>query len=187
MEFIKEINVLENTLTRKEDFITSLGTSSVLLTALDTLDIYNPDGTIIDAPRYLKAIARYAAAYTDSSYFIKLKGPYNDNYQELTNYIESNHIKLVLDINATKNNSDILRIVPLNNVDKTILHELEEAFKEHNLSNIEITEPPTINIDADCIKIELPEIYRDLNNPIYLEKTCKALISFIKMYINISD
>lgn len=187
MEFIKEINVLENTLARKEDFITSLGTSSVLLTALDTLDIYNPDGTIIDAPRFLKAITRYAAAYTDSSYFIKLKDPYNDNYQELTNYIESNHIKLVLDINATKNNSDNLRIVPLNNVDKTILHELEEAFKEHNLSNIEITEPPTINIDADCIRIEFPEIYRDLNNPIYLERICEALISFIKMYINIAD
>lgn len=187
MEFIKEITILENTLTRKEEFITTLGNSTVLLTALDTLDIYNPDGTIVVAPRFLKAITRYVAAYIDSSYFIKLRNPANDNLQDLTSYIEDNYLKLILDINAPKSACQNIRIVTLTNVDKTILNELTEAFQEHNLPNVDTLNCPTTTMSVDVIKIELPEEYRDIENPQTLEKVCEALVDFIKMYINITD
>ena len=35
MEFIKEIRLLENTTKRKEDYMTSLGSTEVLLTTLE--------------------------------------------------------------------------------------------------------------------------------------------------------
>lgn len=187
MEFIKEIKILENTLKYRADYITYPGKTPVLLTALDTMDIYNPDGTIIDAPRFLKAIARYTAAYTDSSYFIKISSPDNEHFLELNNFIETNCIKIVLDINITKDNNKSIKIVPLNNVDNSILKELSETFKEHNISNIELEKVPSNDTEIDFIKIELPEKYRDITNPLLLEDICEALISFIKLYINIAE
>lgn len=187
MEFIKEMTILENTLNKKEEFITTLGSSTVLLTALDTIDVYKPDGTIISESRFLKAIARYVASYTNSSYFIKLTNPANDNLKELATYIKKHHLNLVLDINVPQIATKNIRIVPLTNVDRTILNELTDSFQEHHLSNVEILDSYTTSMTADIIKIELPEEYRNIRNSQNLQKVCKSLIAFIKMYINISD
>lgn len=186
MEFIKEIKILENTLIRKEDVLTTLGTTNVLLTALDTLDINNPDGSVILAPVYLKAIARYVAAYTNSSYFVRLHEKAS-SFQELSTFITTNNIALVLDINSAKTNQENIKITPLTNTDKTLLNEIYDAFKEQNISSIEINEIPKTTSNLDIIKIELPKKYRDLNQPELIQNVCQALINFIKMYINIAD
>ena len=110
MEFIKEIRLLENTTKRKEDYMTSLGSTEVLLT---TLELAKSNDHYVE-DEFLKAITRYVASYTDSSYFIKLRETSDDNLQKLQEYIEQNAIKLLIDINVTKDNNNDIIIKPIN-------------------------------------------------------------------------
>lgn len=185
MEFKREIQVLENTINREGSYLKSLGTTQVLLTALETTDKTTPDGTTIFAEEFQKAITRYVASYTDSSYFIKLRDTENDNLEELTNFIETNCINLVFDITGVSDlqDNDII-IRPLNNVDSTILKELEEAFTEEGITKVLVTEKPQSQNNIDLIKIEISRDCRNIEEPEKLEKVCNALIKFIEMYSN---
>ena len=73
MEFIEEIKILENTFRNKETYITYIGNTDVLLTAVHTMDQLKEDGSYKFEEYYTKAIARYVAAKTDSSYLVKIK------------------------------------------------------------------------------------------------------------------
>ena len=186
MEFIKEIRLLENTSTRKEDYMTSLGTTEVLLTTLDINKNNSADDNYIDN-EFLKAITRYVASYTDSSYFIKLRETPDEKLTKLQEYIEQNAIKLLIDINTTKDNENDIVIKPINNnIDKTLLQELKEAIEEENITKILVEETLDIKHDIDVIEIKISKNIRNIDNPIYLEKLCNALINFISMYTNIT-
>ena len=135
MEFIKEIRLLENTTKRKEDYMTSLGSTEVLLS---TLELAKSNDHYVE-DEFLKAITRYVASYTDSSYFIKLRETSDDNLQKLQEYIDQNAIKLLIDINVTTDNNNDIVIKPINkNIDKTIIKELKEALEEENITKITV-------------------------------------------------
>lgn len=185
MEFIQEIKILENTLSRQEAYFTSLGTTQVLLTALDTIDVVQKDGTLSLAEPYSKAITRYVAAYTDSSYFIKLKDIDLEKEPVLSQYIENNAIKLILDIVGV-NSEDDITIKPLNNVNYSIVKELEDAFKEQNITKVSSSTPEPISSQIDIVQIEISREYRDINKPENIEKVCIALENYIKLYTNYS-
>lgn len=180
MEFIQEIKILENTNNQKGDYFSCLGNTPVLLTALETTNKQLEDGTIIIAELFQKAIVRYVAAYTDSSYFIKLKDTLD--YQKLGAYIEANNIKLVLNINQTHEKDLIIK--PLKLGDVTIIKELEDALKEQNITNITIADYQLESTDLDVVNIYLPKENRDIDSKEKLGNTCEALISFIEMYTN---
>ena len=183
MEFIKEIRLLENTTKRKEDYMTSLGSTEVLLTTLELAksnDHYAED-------EFLKAITRYVASYTDSSYFIKLRETSDDNLQKLQEYIDQNAIKLLIDINVTKDNNNDIVIKPINkNIDKTIIKELKEALEEENITKIIVEDSLDIKHNIDVLEIKISKNIRNIEEPMYLENLCNALIKFISMYTNIT-
>ncbi len=186
MEFIKEIRLLENTSTRKEDYMTSLGSTEVLITTLEltkdknTNDEYKED-------EFLKAITRYVAAYTDSSYFIKLRESDDENLTNLQEYIEKNAIKLVIDINATKDSEHDIIIKPINkNFDKTIIQELKEAFEEENITKVLVEESLNVKHDVDVLEIKFSKKIRNIDEQNNLERVCEALIKFVSMYTNIT-
>lgn len=207
MEFIEEIKILENTLRNPETYLTSLGTTSVMLTAVHTLDQHREDGSLKLEEYYTKAIARYVAATTNSSYFVKIKDTNIDSNSQtpdefkdqLLAYIKENNIKLIIDLHGANSERDFdVEFGTLNNIsaDYTTIKELEDAFKEAGLTNIAYNEPfkgggitQTVfaNTDIDVIQIEINGKCRDIDNPEKLEQVCKALINFIKMYSNYSD
>lgn len=187
MEFIKEIRLLENTMNKKEVYLTSLGSTSVLVTALETTDIYKNDGTIIIAEQFQKSIARYVAAYTDSSYFIKLREPQDNSLEELQNYIEENNIKLILAITGVSNEEHDIKIKPLNKMEQSIINELKESFIEANITNTIVSNQLNIDNTIDVIEIEISRNCRNIDEPEKLENVCNALINFIEMYANYVD
>ncbi len=186
MEFIKEIRLLENTSTRKETYMTSLGSTEVLLTTLELTQNLNDNNIYIES-EFLKAITRYVAAYTDSSYFIKLRESDDENLNQLQEYIEKNAIKLVIDINALEDNDQDIIIKPINkNIDKTILQELKEVFIEENITKVQLEEPLNVEHNIDVIEINISKNIRNIEAPNYLENLCNALINFISMYTNVT-
>ena len=188
MEFIREIKILDNTLNKDGDILTFLGNTPVLITALETTDIYKSDGTTIFAEQYQKAIARYVAAYTDSSYFIKLRESEDNVLNLLSKYIESNCIKLVIDITGVPDlQENDIKIKPLTKIDKTTLNEITEAFTENGITKITSDEIPNNQTEIDIVKIEVSRTCRDLENPEKLENVCTALVKFIEMYSNYVD
>lgn len=207
MEFIEEIKILENTFRSKETYLTYIGNTDVLLTAVHTMDQLKEDGTFKFEEFYTKAIARYVAAKTDSSYFVKIKDTnidsnslvIDDFKEQLLNYIEENNIKLIIDIHGAKEERDFdVELGTLNNIsaDYSSIKELEDAFKEVGITKVQynnpfkgggITQTIFANTNIDVIQIEINGKYRNIDEPEKIEKICKALINFIKMYNNIVD
>ena len=207
MEFIEEIKILENTFRSKETYLTYIGNTDVLLTAVHTMDQLKEDGTFKFEEFYTKAIARYVAAKTDSSYFVKIKDTNIDSNslvtdgfkEQLLNYIEENNIKLIIDIHGAKEERDFdVELGTLNNIsaDYSSIKELEDAFKEVGITKVQynnpfkgggITQTIFANTNIDVIQIEINGKYRNIDEPEKIEKICKALINFIKMYNNIVD
>lgn len=207
MEFIEEIKILENTFRLKEEYLTYIGTTGVMLTAVHTMDQYKEDGTFKFEEFYTKAIARFVAAKTNSSYYIKIKDTHIDSNSlqfdefknNLLNYINENNVKLIIDIHGAKEERDFdVEFGTLNNIsaDYSTIKELEDAFKESGITNISynspfkgggITQTVFANTNIDVIQIEINSKCRDIDNPDKLEKVCNALINFIKMYNNFSD
>lgn len=207
MEFIEEIKILENTLRSPETYLTYIGQTPVILTAVHTMEQHKEDGSLKYEEYYTKAIARYVAAKTNSSYFVKIKdthidsnGKTLDEYKEqLLNHIKEKNIKLVIDIHGAKSDRDFdVEFGTLNDIsaDYTTVKELDDAFHEMGITNIAynqpfkgggITQTVFANTDIDVVQIEINGKCRDINNPEKLEKVCNALINFIKMYANYTD
>lgn len=207
MEFIEEIKILENTFRNKETYLTYIGNTDVLLTAVHTMDQLKEDGSYKFEEYYTKAIARYVAAKTDSSYFVKIKDTnidsnsviLDDFKEQLLNYIEENDIKLIIDIHGAKEEREFdVEFGTLNNIsaDYSSIKELEDAFKEVGITKVQynnpfkgggITQTIFANTNIDVIQIEINAKYRNIEEPEKIKNICDALINFIKMYNNIVD
>ena len=152
MEFIEEIKILENTFRNKETYLTYIGNTDVLLTAVHTMDQLKEDGSYKFEEYYTKAIARYVAAKTDSSYFVKIKDTnidsnsviLDDFKEQLLNYIKENDIKLIIDIHGAKEEREFdVEFGTLNNIsaDYSSIKELEDAFKETGITKVQYNNP----------------------------------------------
>lgn len=203
MNFKDEIVNLENEIS-SNTYITKIGTLPVLITAVHTMEQTKEDGTLKYSEPFTKGIAKYISEKLNTSYYIKLKDTGIDSNSitketfktNLIKYIKDNNIKLVIDLHgANKNRPFDVEFGTLNNIsaDFTTIKELEDAFIENGVTNIEynnpfkgggITQYVFSNTDIDVIQIEINHNYRDINNIENIEKICNALIDFIKMYVN---
>ena len=187
MEFIEEIKVLENTFHHNEDFITMITNSKVLLT-----NIPHVDSTPLEE-LYIKAIARYVASNTLSSYIANAHDkPLNENYRDiLKRIINENNISLVINLCNTKSStSDITyEQVQPKEFDYVLIKELEDAFHEANITKDEkvvVESPIWKDLNIDVIQVGINENARDVEGE-KLKHICDALINYIKMFTNYSD
>ncbi len=187
MEFIEEIKVLENTFHHNEDFITMITNSKVLLT-----NIPHVDSTPLEE-LYIKAITRYVASNTLSSYIVNAHDkPLNENYHNiLKRIINENNISLVINLCNTKSStSDITyEQVQPKEFDYVLIKELEDAFHEVNITKDEkvVVESPILkDLNIDVIQVGINENARDIEGE-KLKHICDALINYIKMFTNYSD
>lgn len=185
MEFIDEIKILENTFKYEDDFLTMITASNVLLT-----NIPHEDSTSIEE-LYIKAITRYVASNTLSSYIVSAHEKIL-NKEILKRTISDNNISLVINLcNSKDKDSDITyEQVQPKQIDYVLIKELEDAFRESNITkdNHSVIENSIFNdLDIDVIQISISESIRDLENPDKLQHICDALINYIKMYTNYTD
>lgn len=181
MELIEELKVLENTYHNEEDLLISKNSSSVLLINLSN-DLINNT--------YLKALTRYVAANTSSSYIVNTKESILLNEAEVNNKIKElineQEIKLIINIKSTQEDFDILYKTSAN-LDYTTIKELEDAFRESLITNIKECEEKETQQNYDYIELLINDSYHNLEEQEKLEKLSQALINFIKMYSNFSD
>lgn len=201
MSFKERILDLEN-IDINSTYIVKIGNKPVMLTAPHTMRQIKEDGTVKKPEPFTKAIALYVSEQVDCSHLIKLEDTgvdanslvEEDFKRTLLGLIESNKIKLVIDIHGAKkeHNFDI-EFGTLNNVsaDYTTIKQLEDEFMDHGINNIIHNEPFKgggitkyiyTNSDIDVIQIEINKNYRDFEKIENMEKICNALISFIEMY-----
>ena len=206
MDFKEEITVYENT-DSQDVYISKIGTVPILFTAAHTMTQFFDNGTIKLAEPYTKAICMYLNQHCNTSYLIKIKDTgmdsnrdnHDDFKKELVKIVRDNNIKLVIDLHGAKmeRNFDI-EFGTLNNLtaDFSTIKELEEAFLENNITNIEHNEPfkggaitqYLYNFkDVDVIQLEINGRFRDLNNIENLEQLCDALMCFINQYVNYTN
>lgn len=201
MEEIKrKIELLED---RKldGDFTIIKGTVPVLLSAPHTMSQLKEDCSVKSSEPYTKALALYLSEKLDCSCFIKNIDTgidsNSDNYEEykteLIRYIKKNNISLVLDLHgASKERNFDVELGTLNNLsaDFSTIRELEEAFKENGVVNVEINEPFKgggitrriyASTDIDVIQIEINRKYRDLDVSNFM-KIIASLEKFILFY-----
>ena len=185
MEFIEEIKILENTLHHKEDFLTNITDSNVLL-----INIPKPSSTPLDE-LYIKAMTRYIASNTLSSYIVSAHEKILED-EILKRVIAENNIQLVINLcNSKETDFDVTyEQIQDKEMDYSLIKELEDAFHEANITKDKhgINENAVLsNLDIDVIQIAISENIRDLENPEKLKQVCEALINYIKMYTNYSD
>lgn len=203
MNFKNEILNYENNDTNKT-YILEIGNIPVILTAVHTMNQMREDGSIKCSEPFTKAIVKYISKELNTSSFIKLidtgvdsNSVVLDDFKEiLLKTIKENNIKLLIDIHGAKEERDFdVEFGTLNNLsaDFSTIKELEDAFRENGINNIEhnnpfkgggITQYIYGNTNIDIIQIEINKKYRDIDNIEELEKVCNSLIDFIKMYTN---
>lgn len=189
MEFIEEIKKLDNTYQRPEEFIISEGIAPIIIT-----NIPKSDSNELQE-QYTRAIARYVAANTNSTYLVKTKDRINYSEEEfnsnLSSLIVQNKITLLINLSNTKEETDVIYEIPnINENNYSMLKELEDAFHEAGITNdrhIETTKSQFEGLNIDVINIGINENCRDVDNPDKLNKICNALINYIKMYTNYTD
>lgn len=201
MTFKEEINLLENE-KHSDDYIIKKGSVPILFTAPHTMEQVKEDGSIKWSEPYTKAIALYLNKHLNVSSMIKINDTgldaNRDNRdefkKELLRFIKDNNIKLVIDLHGSSKyrNFDI-EFGTLNNLTAgfSTIKELEEAFKENGILNIEYNNPfkggaITQYIygldDVEVIQVEIHDRYRDADNLDNVEKVCRSFINFIKQY-----
>lgn len=185
MEFIEEIKKLENTFNYKEDFLTMITNSNVLLT-----NIPHQDSTSLDE-LYIKAITRFIASNTLSSYIVSAHDKVLDK-DILNRIIKENNISLVINLcNSKDTETDITyEQVQIKEMDYSLIKELEDAFRESNITkdkHEKVESSMFSDLDIDVIQVAISETIRDLENPEKLNQVCNALINYIKMYTNYTD
>ena len=199
--FEQEINELEN-MEFFDDYTILKGSIPVLFSAPHTMYQLRDDGTTKLKEPYTKAIAIYLNKYCNTYAIVKNNDTgidsNRDNYDqynvEMRRLIKENNIKLVIDLHgASKDREFDIEIGTLYNLsaDFSTIKELEEAFTENGINNINHNNPfkggaITQGIysldDVDVIKIEINGKYRDYNDPESLEKLIQSLKNFIKQY-----
>lgn len=199
--FEHEINELEN-LKYENDSMILKGNVPILFSAPHTMHQSKEDGTIKLKEPYTKAIALYLNKYCNTYAIVKNNDTgidsNRDNYDEynvgMRRLIKDYNIKLVIDLHgASKDREFDIEFGTLNNLsaDFSTIKELEEAFAENGISNINHNDPfkggaITQGIyaldDVDVIQIEINGKYRDYNNIKELEKIILSLQNFIKQY-----
>lgn len=203
MTFKEEILYYENNIV-DDTYILKIGDVPVILTAVHTMNQTKEDGTLKYSEPFTKSIAQYISNKINTSYYIKLEDTGIDSNsinidafkETLLKIIKENNIKLLIDIHGAKEERDFdVELGTLNNLsaDFSTIKELEDAFKENGINNIEhnnpfkgggITQYIYGNTNIDIIQIEINKKYRDINNLDKLEQLCNSLLSFIKMYSN---
>lgn len=203
MTFKEEILSYENNIIN-DTYILKIGDIPVILTAVHTMTQTKEDGTLKYSEPFTKSIAQYISNKINTSYYIKLEDTgidsnsinIDDFKETLLKIIKENNIKLLIDIHGAKEERDFdVELGTLNNLsaDFSTIKELEDAFKENGINNIEhnnpfkgggITQYIYGNTNIDIIQIEINKKYRDINNLNKLEQLCNSLLSFIKMYSN---
>lgn len=189
MEFIEEIKILENTYHNSNEFISSVGTSPFIITNIPNINSNELD------EQYIRAIARYVAANTNSTYLLKTKDSIIYNKEEFNEKLSSllKESQLLINIANTYEDCDVTYGIYSNQErDYSTVKELEDAFKEAGITNVVYNEQYKVetvfaNTDIDVIQIEINGKCRDIDNPEKLKQVCNALINFIKMYSNYSD
>ena len=185
--FEQEINELEN-MKLFDDYTILKGSIPVLFSAPHTMYQLRDDGTTKLKEPYTKAIALYLNKYCNTYAIVKNNDTGIDSNRD--NYDQYN----VIDLHgASKDREFDIEFGTLNNLsaDFSTIKELEEAFTENHINNINYNDPfkggaITQGIysldDVDVIQIEINGKYRDYNNLEELEKLIKSLENFIKQY-----
>ena len=188
MEFIEEIKKLENTYQHSEEFIITEGTSPIIIT-----NIPKKDSNEL-SEQYTRAIARFVAANTNSTYLVKTKDRIAYSEEELknklTSLIEKNKLTLLINLSNTTEENDIVYEFPnITESNYSILKELEDAFHEAGITNDKQIESKLDfkELNIDVINIGINEKCRNIDNPDKLNMICIALINYIKMYTNYTD
>lgn len=186
MEFIEEIKKLENTYQHSEEFIINEGISPVIIT-----NIPNSNSNELQE-QYTRAIARFVAANTNSTYLVKTKDRIIYSEEEfktkLSDLIEKNKIALLINLSNTEEDADVVYELQEKELNYSMIKELEDAIYESGITNYKYKETSSINdLNIDKINIGINEQCRDIDNPDKLEKICLALINYIKMYTNYTD
>ena len=201
MDFEKEINELEN-MNIDDDFVIIKGTIPILFSAPHTMYQLKEDGSTKLKEPYTKAISLYLNKYCDTFSIIKNIDTgidsNRDNYDkfniEMRRLIKDNSIKLVVDLHGASKDRDFdIEFGTLNNLsaDFSTIKELEGAFIENDIRNINFNDPfkggeITKGIygltDVDVIQLEINGKYRDYNNIELLQKIIYSLEKFISKY-----
>ena len=199
--FEQQINELEN-LKLDDDYLILKGNIPILFSAPHTMHQLRDDGTTKLKEPYTKAIALYLNKYCNTYAIVKNNDTgidsNRDNYDkynvEMRRLIKENNIKLVIDLHgASISRYFDIEFGTLNNLssDFSTIKELEEAFTENGIKNINHNDPfkggaITQGIyaldDVDVIQMEINGKYRDYNNIKELEKIIQSLQNFIKQY-----
>ena len=199
--FEQEINELEN-MELFDDYTILKGSIPVLFSAPHTMYQLRDDGTTKLKEPYTKAIALYLNKYCNTYAIVKNNDTgidsNRDNYDqynvEMRRLIKENNIKLVIDLHgASKDRKFDVEFGTLNNLsaDFSTIKELEEAFTENGINNINHNNPfkggaITQGIysldDIDVIQVEINAKYRDYSNIKELEKLIQSLQHFVKQY-----
>ncbi|MBR6072981.1 MAG: N-formylglutamate amidohydrolase [Bacilli bacterium] len=199
--FEQEINELEN-MELSEDFTILNGSVPILFSAPHTMEQVREDGSMKPRETFTKAIVMYLNKYSNIYAIVKNtdtgidsnRNNYDDYNVEIRRLIKDKNIKLVIDLHgASKDRNFDVEFGTLNNLsaDYSTIKELEEAFIENGITNIDNNNPfkggaITQGIysldDVDVIQIEINSKYRDYNKLIELEKIIQSLQNFIKQY-----
>ena len=204
LEFERLILELEN----REDcksYIMKIGELPVILTAPHTMSQKKEDGTYKLNEPFTKAIVMYVAEQLNCSYIVKIKDTGVDSNSDtietikknLIKIIDEQKIKLLLDIHGASEEREFdVELGNLNNLssDFSTIRELQEAFTENGIKNVEINNPFKGGgitqfiygkTDIDVIQIEINKKYRDIENIENIKKICDSIIYFIKQYTEI--
>ena len=201
MDFKDEILNLEYS-DINEDYIIKKGSIPILFTAPHTMEQKREDGSIKLNEPFTKALALYLNNHDNVNCMIKIKDtgedPNRDNRDEfkteLLRFIKDNDIKLVIDLHGASEERDFdVEFGTMNNLsaDFSTIKELEDAFVENGITNINHNNPfkggaITQYIykleDVDVIQLEINRRFRSENNIDNMKKLYDSLSSFIKQY-----
>lgn len=201
MVFKEEINHLEK-MYFKDDYIIKIGDIPILFTAPHTMEQTRKDGSIKFSETYTKAIALYLNKHFNVNCMVKIKDTGEDSNQDnhddfkkdLIAFIKDNNIKIVIDLHGSKKEREFdVEFGTLNNLTASFstIKELEEAFTENGILNIEHNNPfkggaitkYIYNLkNVDVIQLEINGKYRDKHNIEKLEQLCKCFEQFIRQY-----
>lgn len=199
--FNEEINNLESTIF-EGDFTILKGNVPILFSAPHAVEHIREDGTLKYGETYTKAISLYLNKYFNTYSIFKNRDngidSNRDNYDEynveMRRLIKDNNIKIVIDVHGADRNRDFdVEFGTMNNLTATFstIKELEEAFTENGIPNIEhntpfkggaITKGVFSLEDVDVVQLEINGRLRDPNHLENLELLINALGKFIEQY-----
>ena len=203
MDFKTEINNLDN-FKIENDFLIQKGSVPILFSAPHTMLQIKEDGSVKTKEPYTKALVLYLNKYFNTYSIIKEndtgidsnRDNYDDYNVNLRRLVKDNDIKLVMDIHGASSDRDFdVEFGTLNNLsaDFSTIKELEEAFIENGVTNINHNDPfkggaITQGIysleDVDVIQIEINGKYRKYESIEDLEIIVKSLDNFINQYVD---